>query len=221
MIRGCLKLVVGLAVLAALLVVGWLNRDRLSDVWRSARVDVPAAEPSRPEATPELAERAQEKLASLANGDETRISLSEEELQSLLRYRYAQLLPAFIDSPRVEIDESRLRLRGRLPVDKLPAVRELGDVAALLPDTTDFAVTGQILPLDERRFALAVDEVSAERIPLPDRFIAGVLTRLGREDEPGLPADALAIPLPPGAAGVYVRDGSLVFLSRSAAGPRN
>jgi hypothetical protein len=224
MMRGCLRLVFGVAVLATLAVAAFLNRDRLDEVWRKARVEVPVLG-SRDEAlaagTPELADRAEEKLAALASGDHARVSLTEPELQSLLRYRYAELLPAFIDSPRVEIDGSRLRLRGRLPVDKLPSVSEFGDLAALLPDTTDFAVTGQLLPLDSGRVALAVDEASAESIPLPRRLIAGALSRLGRTDEPGLPADALAVPLPPGAAAAYVRAGALVFLSRPAPDPHD
>jgi hypothetical protein len=44
-------------------------------------------------------------------------------------------------------------------------------------------------------------------------LVAGALRKLGRNDEPGLPDDALAIPLPPGADAAYVRGDSLIFLS--------
>jgi hypothetical protein len=42
--------------------------------------------------------------------------------------------------------------------------------------------------------------------------VPGALRRLGRKDEAGLPADALSLPLPPGADAAYVRGDSLVFL---------
>jgi hypothetical protein len=197
--------------------VGWLNRDRIEAIWRKARVEVPVvAAPAEPEVTPEIAERAQRKLDALRKRDVDHIALSEQEVRSLLAHRYAQLLPAFVDSPRVDLEGSRIRLRARVPVDKLPRVSDLGEAAALLPDTAELDFTGQVLPLDSGRVALAVDEVSAAKIPLPKRLVPGALTRLGRKDEPGLPADAVALPLPPGAGAAYVRADSLVFLSRPA-----
>jgi hypothetical protein len=39
------------------------------------------------------------------------------------------------------------------------------------------------------------------------------LDLFGREDAPGLPADAIRIPLPDGASSAYVRSDSLVVLS--------
>jgi hypothetical protein len=59
--------------------------------------------------------------------------------------------------------------------------------------------------------------VSAQRFPLPARLVPGALERLGRTDEPGLPPDAIALPLPPGVAAAYVRRDSLVLLAL----PRN
>ena len=53
---------------------------------------------------------------------------------------------------------------------------------------------------------------------LPCRMVGAVLSRLGRRDEAGLPADALALPLPAGATNAYVRGDSLVLVGRDAAG---
>jgi hypothetical protein len=97
-------------------------------------------------------------------------------------------------------------------VERLPQLSELGEAAAFLPDTTEVGVTGQLLPLRAGRVALAVDQVRAARIPLPKRLVPGALRKLGRKAEPGLPADALALPLPPGVDAAYVRGDSLVFL---------
>lgn len=216
MIRGCLKLMFALVVVAVLGVVAWINRDQLEMLWRKTHVTAP--EPARV-VTPEKADEADRKLARLRSGEAREIGLTQEEVESLIRYRYAELLPAFVDSPRVEFRNSRIRLRARVPVDKLPRVGGLGEAVDLLPDTTELAVMGQLLPLDAGRVALAVDEVSAAGIPLPKRLVPGTLNRLGRTDEPGLRPDALALPLPPGVSAAYVRGDSLHFLTTPAARP--
>ena len=100
-------------------------------------------------------------------------------------------------------------------MDKLPRVEELGEAATFLPDTSELTLTGSLLPLDSGRIAVAVNQVTAAKIPLPRRLIPGALRRLGRTDEPGLPADALALRLPFGASGAYIRNDSLVLLRRA------
>jgi hypothetical protein len=220
-LRGCLRGVVGLVALGLLLVGGWLQRDRLRSWFTDVRGVAAPAVASAPEPSAELADRAHAKLTALADGSIPRTALSELELQSLLLFRYEQLLPAFADSPRVELEGDRLRLRIRVPTDRLPRIDALGEAMALLPDTADVAVRGQLLPLPSGRIAFAIDDVHASRIPLPDRIIGPALERLGRRDEPGLPADAVALPLPPGATAAYVRGDSLVLLGRSEGdGPR-
>ena len=115
----------------------------------------------------------------------------------------------------MEISDDQLRLRARVPIDKLPRVDGLAEAAAFLPDTTELSVAGRLLPLGQGRVAFGVDEVSASRIPLPDRLISGALSRMGRRDEAGLPADAIALPLPPGAGSAYIRTNRLVLVARS------
>jgi hypothetical protein len=216
MIRGCLKLVLGVAVLAGIAVFGWMNRERIRG-WIDERrgIDVASTRPE-PAPTPEMADEADRKLRALANGETPRVAFTELELQSLLRFRYAQLLPAFVDSPRVELEGSLLRLRADVPVDKLPRVSDLGEAAALLPDTAELVVSGQVLELEDGRVALAVDEVTAARIPLPKRLVPPALERLGRRDEPGLAPNAVALPLPPGIGAAFIRGDSLFLLARSA-----
>jgi hypothetical protein len=211
---GCLKSLVGLVIVAVLAVVLFLKRDVVQDAWRSIRGGAEAAEIG---ASPELADEAAGKLDGLRNGRERTVALTEQELQSLLLYKYRQLLPAFVDSPRVELEEGKIIVHGRVPVERLPQLSELGEAAAFLPDTTELTVVGQLLPLRAGRIALGVDQVRAARIPLPRRLIGGALRKLGRQDEPGLPPDALAVPLPPGVDAAYVRGDSLVFLNHASA----
>lgn len=207
---GCLKSLFGLLLVAALGFFAFLNRDRISDAWRSLRGTAIVTE-TVPSA--ELADAATSKLQQLKNGETRSVALTEVELQSLLLYKYRQLLPAFVDSPRVKIENGKIEVQARVPVERLPQLSELGEAAAFLPDTTEVGVTGTILPLRSGRIALAVDQVRAARIPLPRRLVPGALRRLGRKDEAGLPPDALALPLPPGADAAYVRGDSLVFLN--------
>lgn len=211
---GCLiKKLIFLVLLAGALVIAFLNRDRIRAVWQELRGSVTVEE----QASPELADEASAKLTELRRGRRTNVALGEAELQSLLLYKYPQLLPAFVDSPRIRLEDGKIEVKGRIPVERLPQLNELGEAAAFLPDTTEVAVVGQLLPLSSGRVALAVDQVRAARIPLPKRLVSSALRKLGRKDEPGLPADALAVPLPPGVDAAYVRGDSIVFLNNASA----
>jgi hypothetical protein len=192
---------------------------RFQEPLRNALANVRGDRGRAAEASPELAAAADRKLDALASGETRLIALGGPELQSLLQYQYAQVLPAFVDSPRVDIRRGRLRVRGRVAVENLPRIGGIGDAASFLPDTAELAVTGQFMPLGDGRVALGIDEVSTGMIPLPRRFLPGLLRQLGRRDEPGLPEDALALPLPSGASTAYLRGDSLYL--RANGGNRN
>jgi hypothetical protein len=216
-VGGCLRRVVTLIVLVAVVGAVWLFRDRLRVAWH----DIRGIHESELVATPELAEAAERKLQALAGGETDAVALSAIELQSLIEYRYRGVLPGFLGTPAVEIRDDRVLLRARVPVDKLPNVEGLGEAAAFLPDTTELAVTGRLLSLGPGRAAFAIEDVSAQRFPLPRRLVPGALERLGRNDEPGLPRDAMAVPLPPGTATAYIRGDSLVLLAQERTGNPN
>lgn len=210
--RGCIRSVFALVLLVVVLAGAWLFRDRLREAWRAVR-----GEDEAPRPTPELAAAAERKLQMLSDGSSRSVALSEVELQSLLLYRYPGVFPAFLDSPTVELEEDQIRLRARVPVDKLPSVDGLGEVAAFLPDTTELRLDGKLLPLDSGRIAFGIDEVSASRVPLPRRLVQRALERLGHDNEAGLPQGAVAVPLPPGVSAAYVRGDSLFLLARQRA----
>jgi hypothetical protein len=189
----------------------WTERDRvLTLVGRDQAIA--SAEPERP--SEGLAEMAAAKLENLKNGHVESVSFNQLELQSLLQFKFVQLLPAFVDSPQVELKNDRINVKAWVPVENLPSLSELGDAAGFLPDTTEVSMSGHLLPLDSGRVALAIDQVRAARIPLPKRLVPRALQRLGRKDERGLPKDALAVPLPAGAVAAYVHGDSLVLMGR-------
>ena len=215
---GCMRRIVLLVVLLALLVGAWIYRDRLLGVWQDLRTDDEVQNVS-----PELAERAERKLASFSGTDRPEsVSLTNAELQSLVAYRMAGSLPGFILAPRVAIDDGRLRVNARVPTEEVGGMRGIGgsdEILSMLPDTTEVEARARLIPLGEGRVGLAVDEVTAASIPLPDRVIPRILQSVGRVDEAGLPAEALAVRLPAGVRSVYIHGDSMVFLSTTAASP--
>ena len=218
LIFGCLRRVVSLVVLAALVFLVWHFRSTILASWHRFRGEQSAVASS----SPVDAERsAQAKYAALAGArPPARVALSEDELQALLRTRFAGVLPRWVDSARIQLVGEQVRLSGRVPVDHLPEVKSMGEVAGLLPDTTEVAVKGQVIPLGRGRVALAVDQVTAAHVPLPRRLIPQILAGLkqGRPGEAALPADALLLPLPRSIASAYVRNDSLILMTSGSGG---
>ncbi|NJD11690.1 MAG: hypothetical protein FIB01_15060 [Gemmatimonadetes bacterium] len=210
---GCIRRLLVLALIGLLAAAAWLYRDRIAAAWRDARGlrDQPLV------ASEALAETAAARIDSLAGRKLARAAFSEVELQSLLRYRFDGIMPAFVDSARVSLEGDRIRLAGRVPLDRLPAGGALDDVRAVLPDTAEITLTGTMLPLDAGRVAFGVNQVTAARVPLPKRIIPAALRRLGRTAEPGLPEDAIALRLPQGVTAAYIRNDSLVLITRAGA----
>jgi len=209
MIGGCLKRLFLLALVLLVAAGAWLYRDRIRTAWDELRG---VREAEAPQPTEEIAARASARIDSLAERSLERAAFSELELQSLLTFRFAGIMPAFVDNPRVALDGEQIQLGGRVPLDRLPSTGALGEVAMVLPDTSDVTLSGTLLPLPDGRVAVAVDEITAARIPLPRRIVPTVLRHLGRTREPGLPEDAIAVRLPPGVSSAYVRNDSLVLI---------
>lgn len=210
---GLVRRLLVLVLVAALLAAGWLFRDDLRERWQAWRGAPPAAEPSL-----ELAEEAQARLSELAEGERTRVALSGVQLQSLLTYHYGSALPAFVDSPQVALSDGRLRLSARVPVAQIPDLPRLGDAVTLLPDTSNVELVAQIVPLERGVIALAVDELTVSRIPVPARMVPSLLERIGRRPLPGLPEDAIGVRLPSGASSAYIRGDSLIVLREAGGG---
>ena len=213
---GCMRRIALLVVFAALIIGAWLFRDRLLGMWQSLRSeDVPQ------QVSPELADRAERKLAALTQGDAPdRVTLTSPELQSLVAYRMAEALPSFILDPAVTVEDGELRVHARVPTDEVAGMRSLGgteEILSMLPDTTEVVAKGHLIPLGDGRVALAVDEVTAASIPLPSRVIPRILTSIGRRDEANLPEDALAVRLPDGVDNVFADGDSIVFIAGGAA----
>ena len=208
---GCAgRLLVAVLVVAAVL-TGLYYRHDLADLWDRATGHTV-------EATPELAARADEKLASLGEGGgETRVALSASEVQSLIEYRWAGFLPPDVVDPKVDLGDGRATLEGSVATARVGRDSELEDIMAFLPDTASLRAVASFSPLDSEHVALEVHELGAAGIPVPSRLIPPILAKFRGSSAPGLASNALAVPLPPGIRDVYVDGDSLVFIASRAA----
>lgn len=194
---GAVLLLLLLAVLAG----AWLFRDRITGLLGGG------AEPV--EVSPEAAARAEEKFRGLRDGEEAR--LSEVEISSILRYRTPEWAAQRLRDPAVHLSGDTLELSGIVATEHLPSHPELNSVRGLLPDSARVEVTGHVRTLDGGRTAFEISSVEFAGLPIPRRYYADVLEGLGRRDEPGLPANAIALQLPPGARSARVESGHLVL----------
>ncbi|MGD2069701.1 MAG: hypothetical protein PVI57_13590 [Gemmatimonadota bacterium] len=209
-LKGCLGKVVGLALLvgAGVAVVLWgPELEPRVRAWLGEEVVEEGP-------TPELAEATLDRFEVLRSGEgPDRLSLGDRELSSVIRYSLPGILPPGVDEPSVELRDGKVHLRARVALGAFPELPSLDDVIGVLPDTVEIRMRGSLLPFDQERAALHVDGVQAMRVPLPDRFIPEILAALGRQDRPGLPPDAMMIPLPQGLESAYVLRDSLVLVA--------
>lgn len=205
--RGCFARLVVLALLTVGAIVAWQNREQLVYAWDRWRG--PPAEVS-----PELAEYADRKLATLSeNGGVDRVALTAPELQSLIEYRWGGFLPQDVTDPRVSLGSGRVTLEANVATARFGRVAELREIMGFLPDTTSLRAVGSLVPLTDGQVALEVHELAAATIPLPRQLIAPIMARFPGGGEPGLPSNAVMLPLPPGISTIYLSGDSMVFVA--------
>jgi hypothetical protein len=209
-VRGCFARLVVLALLTAGAIVAWQNRDQLAYAWDRWRG--PPAEVS-----PELAEYAEGKLSMLnEDGGADRVALTAPELQSLVEYRWGGVLPQDVTDPRVSMGSGRVVLEANVATARFGRMAELREIVGFLPDTTSLRAVGSLVPMDDGQVALEVHELAAATIPLPRQLIAPIMARFPGGGQPGLPPNAVILPLPPGIRTIYVSGDSMVFVAHRA-----
>lgn len=213
---GCLRACLGKVLLLLILVLAAYGG------WRWGPAVFPRVEewlgvssgesPAATEPTPELADSALTRIQSLQEPEEpTEVALTGPEVTSVLRYSVPGLIPDGIRGLEVELKEERVRLMARVALSSFPDLPDLGPVLGILPDTVEVRLEATLLPFGGRQAALLVQDLEASRIPLPRRLIPEILRSLGREDRPGLPPEALLVPLPAGVTSAYIRTDSLIL----------
>lgn len=175
---------------------------------------------AEPAPSPEIAEATLDRFERFrAGGEGQRLALGGTELTSVVRHSLPGLLPRGVADPEVRLRDGKVHVSARVAVSSFPRLPRLDQVIGLLPDTVLMEMRGSLLPLDQTHLALVVDRVQAARIPIPTRMMGEVLDGLrGDRGGPGLPDNALPVPLPDGLEAVYVESDSLVLVSEGAGG---
>ncbi len=212
---GCLTApfkVVGCLGLVAVLVVGWLYRDRVE---REARGLLGRIERPHPSASSSSTGRpgtralasADVKIDSLNGWRADSVVLSPAEVASLLG---RGLSPAFrreLDSLQVELLDGEVRVRARLRTARLPR-DVVGPLAVALRSNEPVAATGPLRVTGPGRGEWAVRSFAIRSIPVPaaavPRLVARALDEAGRTTVPWtVPAGVRDVRVRPGGATLY------------------
>ncbi|MEN8376087.1 MAG: hypothetical protein ABFS34_11615 [Gemmatimonadota bacterium] len=208
---GCLRRILTLAVLIVAGAVAYLYfGGDVRGMWEQ-RFGGAAPELDGPA----LAAQTMARIEALSAEAEGRLALSDLELQSLIDHEYADVFPGFVASPTVDVADGRVRLGGRVATEFVREYVDLGDAAAFLPDTADVSVRGHLIPAGDGRVGLAVDQITAARIPLPDALVGRLLRSVGAGVDPELGGDVIPVALPEPLQSAYVHGDSLVLTGRS------
>ena len=158
---------------------GWIFRDEIKN-WVNERNEVVMTEPS-----PELAVLAEEKIREVLDGEggrETR--LTEAELQSYVRYRAAERLPAGVNNPAVDIQDSTLAVSAGLDLTVLDVGGDaVENLRRVIGDSA--LVSSELLPrvTGPGRGRVQILSLQAGMFPIPPMLIGTAIQQLGLPNE--------------------------------------
>jgi hypothetical protein len=203
-------------ILMALVVaayVGWLWGPavfpRVQDWVGMSPPEVPAG----PAPSAELADSVLTRVQDFREGGDGQMALSGREVTSVIRYSLPGLIPPGIRDPEVSFEEGRVHLSAQVVMGAFPRLPDLGPILGILPDTLNVELEASLMPFGQEESALLIHGVRASRIPIPRRLIPEILRAMGRVDRPGLPPEAMAVPLPTGLGAAYIQTDSLIISS--------
>lgn len=211
--RGCFGILVSGLLLLLAAWAGWRWGGAVFPTLESwLGLEGPTAREVRP--SPELGRRTVERVDSLLRApDPGEIVLSEAEVASVVHYVVPGLVPEGLELPDLDLRGGGVRLTTRASLAALPPLPELEAALGVLPDTLPVRIDASLMPFGDRDAVLVVHAIRVAAIPLPRRMIPGVLAALGRTARPGLPPDAIPVPLPPELHTAYVVADSLVLVA--------
>ncbi len=165
--------------------------------------------------SPELADDALDRFERFRRGElGDRLSLSAEDVESVIRYSAPGMVPGGVSDVDVEFHDGVVRLTARVLVEAFPGLPTLDGILGFLPDMVSVSIEGALAPLDEDTIVLVVHGVYASFIPvpLPDGMTPKILVALGRRSRDGLPEDALPFLLPDGVRSAHVLRDRLILV---------
>jgi len=213
-IGGCLSFLLLLCLLAGGLYAGWRWDPVIFPHVRSWMGVEERVEEERDEPSVEVAEATLLRIERfLQDGGADSLSVNGVEVSSVLRYSVPGILPPGLSTPHVRILDGEVLLRARLATDGLPSFPELEQVVQMLPDTVPVELRTSIMPFRDESAALLVRRIEVSGIPLPRHLHPRIMEAMGRVDHPGLPPEAMRVPLPKGLSSVYAEGDRLILVA--------
>lgn len=206
--RGCTGRAGCLAVILLLLVAAgaWLARDSVAGWMAGLELGAPS-EPSE-----RLARGAEQRLEAIAReGLDEEIRFTEAELQSLLSFRAGPALPAGIEEPRIDVQDSIIVLSARLRPEQLEGFATPDAVRSALSDSSR-VITG-LAPVVERpgEVLVRVRSLQMGSFVFPPIMLPAVVGGLARE---GVPTSdgAVVLRVPRDVGGIRIEGDDVVLV---------
>lgn len=168
-----------------------------------------------PEATPELASRAMDRLELFRAGNAgLRLSLGSDDVTALLRHGFPGVLPAGVADPRVTFVGDRLRVEARVATAEFPGSPRLASALGALPDTVAVDLLGRLVSA-RGHVRFEVQEARAGPIPVPLAVVSAIARELVQAPETRMASSnedpAFVLRQPRGFSTVEVANGRLVL----------
>ncbi len=216
---GCLRSILGKTVILVALVAaayaGWIWGPAVFPRVQSWMGVSRVAEPEGSAPSSELADSVLFRVQDFRESGAGQMALGGREVTSVIRYSVPGLIPPGIRDPEVTFNDGRVHFSAQVALGAFPALPDLGPILGILPDTLNVKLQASLMPFGQEESALLVHSLEASRIPLPRRLIPEILRAIGRVERPGLPPEAIAIPLTPGLGAVYILADSLIISSKN------
>ena len=180
MTLSCVSLpfrLLGLALVAALVYLGWTNRDEIRR-WVHRATAESAPPPAEAVDPTELANRARARMDSLSRASVDSIILTPGEVSALVSAEIGRLAGGVAESVTVTLEDGIVAMRGRVDASQLPR-ESLGPLADWIKGKQTVEAKG---PFSLARVGLVewrIDGVTVQGVPLPralwSRFLALVV----------------------------------------------
>lgn len=200
-----------MALLAAIAVLAWTQRDQLPAMrdWATGLLDRTELVSATGEPSEALARQAERKLESLLENDGgATATFTSSEVQSYVAYRLAARLPQGVTDPEVAMKDSTLAVRVLVQLQDLQETMNVDALRQLLGDSTSLEAEFEPDIASPGIAEVEVLSLRAGAFPIPPLAIPLVLREAGLSTRGGM-SRAVTFPVEPTVTGIAVRDGRL------------
>ncbi|HET6680364.1 MAG TPA: hypothetical protein VFG84_04135 [Gemmatimonadaceae bacterium] len=211
---GCLRRLIGLAILLVIALFAWMYRDRWMPGRSAAGADTATAtivvwQP----VSDSGAARGREAIQSLArDGGPAYVDLEAGDLLSYVAQALARRLPASASDLEAAVRDDQLVVRATIALDDAKIAEALGPLSGMLRSRETVEMAGELRVVEPGLGELRVAEVKVGDLRLPGAAIPALLRQIRRGEQPtGVADNALTVELPEYIGDVRVRDGRITL----------